>query len=197
MKRRDRSSTSKGRRAARRAAGLRPSALDAVRQSLQPAPFRIGLPDLSSGDAGEGGDGAAPPPAARPDAEQPSTARMLADVATCLWYLRTRHFRKPWGPDDGSEEEPRARRALGRLAKGIDALQAGGVVVEDPTGKRYPSGGEAYLRPIQFQPTAGLTFEQVSETVVPVVYWRDRLIQRGEVFVAVPQDPPPQERTDP
>ena len=46
------------------------------------------------------------------------------------------------------------------------------------------------MRPLQFQPTAGLTFEIVSETIVPIIYLDHCLIQRGEVFVSVPIEEP-------
>lgn len=46
---------------------------------------------------------------------------------------------------------------------------------------------EGMMRPIQLLPMAGITFEIVSETVAPIVYCNDQLIQRSEVFVAVPK----------
>jgi hypothetical protein len=187
-----RRSKARGQAAARSKGGeLRPTWQDAVRQHRHPAAFRAELPAMPA--PGEGaGPGAplppperpAPPPAQHPP--EPRLARALADLATCLWYLQTRYFRRRWGAAEGQEEDPRARRALGRLARGIDALQAAGVVVQDPTDQRYPPGADAYLRPLQFQPTAGVSVEKVTETVTPAVFWGDRLIQRGEVFVAVP-----------
>jgi hypothetical protein len=116
--------------------------------------------------------------------------QMVAEVATSLWYLKTKYFKRDWENQDSSDDDPRTRRALGRLNKGINALKHSGVEIHDPTNKRYPQGGENMMRPIQFQPTVGLTFEKVTETVVPIVYLNERLIQRGEVFVAVPQDIP-------
>jgi len=112
--------------------------------------------------------------------------RMLSEVATSMWYLKTKHFRKAWDDDDPELEDRRERRALGRLAKGIEALKEAGVEVHDPTNERYPSGGEATMKPIQLDPTPGIGFATVTETVRPVVYLRQTRIQRGEVFVAVP-----------
>ncbi len=170
---------------------LRPTWQDAVRQRRHPAAFRAELPAMPA--QGEGAEPGASPPTPERSASSPAQhppeprlARALADLATCLWYLQTRYFKRRWGAADGPEEDPRARRALGRLARGIDALQAAGVVVQDPTDQRYPPGADAYLRPLQFQPTAGLSVEKITETVTPAVFWSDRLIQRGEVFVAVP-----------
>lgn len=110
----------------------------------------------------------------------------LAEVATCLWYIKTKHFKREWANDDPADDDPRVRRALGRLSKGIDALRKIGVEVEDPTGKRYATGSEASMRPLDFTPTEGLTYERVTEAVVPIVLWSGHAIQRAEVFVAVP-----------
>ncbi len=110
----------------------------------------------------------------------------LAEVATCIWYLKTKHFKREWHNEDTSDDDPRIRRTLGRLNKGTDALRKCGLEVADPTGKRYPTGGEAMMRPLDFVPTQGVAHEKVTEAVMPLVYWHGRLIQRAEVFVAVP-----------
>jgi len=115
---------------------------------------------------------------------------MVAEFATCIWYLKTKHFRREWKSDDNADDDPRVRRALGRINRGIDVLAGCGVEVDDPTNRRYPQGGENMMKPIELQPTAGLTFEKVTETVLPMVYRDDKLVQRGEVFVAVPRETP-------
>jgi hypothetical protein len=80
---------------------------------------------------------------------------------------------------------------LGRLNRGLDALKAHDVEIQDPTNKRYQPGSEGTMRPIQFDPTPGLDHQRVAETVVPIIYLKGRIIQRGEVFVAVPVEGPP------
>ena len=182
------------------------SMLDSIRQWFFPAEFRIAPPSASLNIAPPAGDEPASPGV---EAEQQSEAspdsrasnQFVAELATCLWYLKTKHFKRTWdaeGTDDnGSDDGPRVRRAIGRLNRGIDTLKESGIEIEDPTNRRYPQGGEGMMRPLQFQPTAGLTFEKVTETVAPIVYRDGQLIQRGEVFVAVPQEdattgaPPP------
>lgn len=115
---------------------------------------------------------------------------MVAEFATCLWYLKTKHFRREWKGDDNNDDDPRARRALGRITRGVDMLSKYGVEIDDPTNRRYPQGGENMMKPIEFQPTDGITFDRVTETVLPIVYHNDCLVQRGEVFVAVPREAP-------
>ncbi|MEZ4601228.1 MAG: hypothetical protein R2940_15670 [Syntrophotaleaceae bacterium] len=160
-----------------------------LRQALHFSEFRIELPVIIPEQCG---------PVAKTvqDPVSPSSAqgspeilpdRLVAEIGTCLWYLKTRFFKQKWDSDDTSDDDPRVRRALGRLMKGIDALRHGNVEIQDPTGKRYPQGGEHMMKPIQLQPTPGLTFERVSETVLPIIYRDNRLIQRGEVFVSTPE----------
>jgi len=113
--------------------------------------------------------------------------RTVAEMATCLWYLKTKFFKREWNNDDISHDEPSARRALGRINRGIDALKAANIDVQDPVDKRYPPGSESLMKPSDFLPKEGLTYAKVESTVVPIIFFGDQLIQQGEVFVAVPK----------
>lgn len=171
---------------------LLPTLGDSVRQLAYPREWRIEPPTAVSAlvEAGEmvGAEAQAEPSEA--SAKSVMADSMVAELATCLWYLKTKHFKREWKSDDTSDDDPRVRRALGRVNRGIDALAKYGVEIDDPTNRRYPQGGENMMKPIEFQPTDGLTFEKVTETVRPIVYRDDRLLQRGEVFVAVPRQKP-------
>lgn len=171
--------------------GLRPHVFDSLRQLLYPSEIRIALP-RDAQPAAEARVVTAPssagPAAATDPAHDVRIDRMLADVATCLWYLKTKHFKRAWDSEDRDEDDPRARRALGRLNMGLAALAAGGIEIQDPTNRRYPPGSGDLMKPVQLQPTPGLTVEKVVETVKPIVFRQGRLIQQGEVFVAVPED---------
>jgi hypothetical protein len=169
----------------------------AVRQWGTPAEFRIEIPAERFTGGGGGGDdversthdrdGARTEPDEVPLAEsRQAQYRALSDVAVSLWYLKTKHFGQMWSDPDPDVEDPRERRALGRLAKGVAALANLGIEVHDPINSRYPEGGEAMMKPIQLEPTPGISVALVTETVRPIVYIRDRLLQRGEVFVATP-----------
>lgn len=113
-------------------------------------------------------------------------ARMLGEVATLIWHLKTRHFGQEWSDPDPDSDVPKDRRALTRIQRTVDALERSGVTIEDPTGWRYPDGGEGWMKPVQITPTQGVSESVVTNTVKPIVYRDDRLIQRGEVFVASP-----------
>ena len=112
--------------------------------------------------------------------------KTVAELANCVWYLKTKFFKREWESQDIADDDPRVRRALGRLNRGLQALKDGGFDVQDWTNRRYPQGGGDMLKPIQFQPTEGLQQERVSEMVVPLIYRHEYRVQLGEVFVAVP-----------
>lgn len=112
--------------------------------------------------------------------------RMLADVGTTLWYLKTRHFGKAWSDDSLELDDAREQRGLRRLSKGLEALASGGIEIVDPVGRRYPPGAEAMMKPVQLTPRTGISKPRVTETVRPIVYLRGRLLQRAEVFIDVP-----------
>jgi hypothetical protein len=124
--------------------------------------------------------------------EATTTNQVLIELATCLWYLKTKYFKRPWPETDISDDDPRIRRALTRLNKSILVLAESGVEVHDPIKERYPYGGTSTMRLIEHLPTAGVTVEQVSETIAPMIHRNSRLIQRAEVFVSIPKDGPTQ-----
>jgi len=167
--------------------------LDDLRQSGYPPAWRISLqPErVSSGAPMAPTDSLRQPAGLDPAAPRSEVSPVaLAEVASCLWYLKTRHFRREWQNADTADDDPRTRRTLGRLNKGVDALRKCGVEVEDPVGKRYAAGSEAMMKPLDFSQVEGLTYEKVVETVAPLVYWNGRIVQRAEVFVAVPPAAP-------
>lgn len=118
-----------------------------------------------------------------PESSTESSARLdraIAKVAVCIWDIR----RKLEG--NQAVQQDRKLRLLNRRAESaVMAFQEMGVVIDDPIGRRYTLGSEGSMKP-NLLPTEGATTEQIVETVAPIVYRDDRLIGRGEVFVAVP-----------
>jgi hypothetical protein len=158
--------------------------MESLRQRTYPSEWRIDPPSTSAVmDASH-----APDQKMQQEKEHSPDRlpRVFAEIASCFWYLKTKHFKRDWKNDDTMDEDPRVRRTLGRLNKGVDALKKCGVEVEDPTSFRYVSGSEAMMKPLDFVKTEGLTYDKVVETVTPLVYWDGRIVQRAEVFVAVP-----------
>jgi hypothetical protein len=130
-------------------------------------------------------------PASAGDGREPAREHALpeevvSELANCLWYLKTKYFRRQWRDEETADPDARTRHALSRLDRAIRALDKAGIRLVDPTGTRYPAGGEAMMTPLQFEPTAGVSTDTVSETARPMVFRGNSLIQRGEVFVSVP-----------
>lgn len=171
------------------------------RQHRFPAEFRIPPPAVPSGLASDLASGAAsgavpdpavpdpaveqapdalpdPQPAALPD-DLPDD--VVAGLVTELWRARN----KVDGP--GAEQDPpRAVRWANRyLAAADDRLVRAGIEVEGHDGLRFDVGMD--LRVLAYQDDPDVTEETVVETVRPSVRRAGRLIQEGEVIVAVPE----------
>jgi hypothetical protein len=65
------------------------------------------------------------------------------------------------------------------------SLEDLGVEIVDSLGSAYHSG--MALKVISFEPTPGLSREEIKETIKPTVLWRGNLLQLGEVIVGTPQ----------
>ncbi len=140
---------------------------DNLRQLRYPAEFRIRVPQFTRSKS---------PPT------DLTAARRLANVATCLWDIE-----RKLKPTDNEEQNKKHRLAYRRANNAIETLTTVGIVIDDPIGRRYHPGSEGMMKP-HLQPTQGVTIEKITETVTPIIYYKDKLIQRGEVFVAVPQE---------
>lgn len=104
---------------------------------------------------------------------------MAADVGTLVWRIQQRLA--------ATGELPKPLQRLSRdVERTWDALTQGGIEIKDYTGGDY-EGGMA-LRVITSQPVTGLARRQIIETLKPTIYYRDRIIQMGEVIVGVPEE---------
>ena len=108
---------------------------------------------------------------------------MLADVGTGLWRLRQKMLQP--GSEQPLEE---MRRAYRHLESTLDALGRANIRIQDHTGDLIPEGGIPNLKVLAYQPMPGVTHNQVQETIKPTIYYKDRMIQMGEVIVSVPED---------
>jgi hypothetical protein len=106
----------------------------------------------------------------------------LADVATGLWRLRGKMLEP--GTDRPRDEMRRAYRFLDSV---WDTLTQAGVEIRDHTDEMVPEGGIYALKAIAYQPTPGIIREKVIETIKPSVYFKNQLIQMGEVIIGTPE----------
>lgn len=147
-----------------------------------PKEYRIAAPDWP--DLAEAMDDLAgllesAPSGAKAGSEKEAGLLNLAvEMGTAVWRLQRRLT--------AEGELPEELRRLSRdLKSAWDALRQEGIEVKDHTGEKFDS--HMALRVIQFQPTPGLTCEQVIETIKPTIYRKDRMVQIGEVIVGVPE----------
>lgn len=166
------------------------------RQHRFPAEFRIPPPVVPSGPASDLAPGLASGPASDPAADpapdalpdpQPGALPddlpddVVAGLVTELWRARN----KVDGPA-AEQDPPRAVRWANRyLAAADDRLVRAGIEVEGHDGLRFDVGMD--LRVLAYQDDPDVTEETVVETVRPSVRRAGRLIQEGEVIVAVPE----------
>jgi hypothetical protein len=109
--------------------------------------------------------------------------RLFADVGTGLWRLRNKMLQP--GTTRPIEE---MRRAFTHLQSVWDALDGQGITISDHTGQAFEPGRS--LQVLAFQPTPGLTRDIIVETIKPTIYFKDDLVQTGEVIVGTPEATP-------
>lgn len=108
--------------------------------------------------------------------------KTAANIATNAWRAKV----KMVDPDTSEPTEP-MKRVYRHVEAIFDALKQMGVDYNDPVGRTYDSG--MALKVVTFEPTPGLSKEEIKETIKPSVTWQGRLIQMGEVIVGTPQKP--------
>lgn len=107
-----------------------------------------------------------------------SLLKLASEIGTTVWRLQQRLATKV----DASDTMKRITRDLESVR---DTLSQGDIEIKDHTGEKY-DGGMA-LNVIAFQPTPGITREQIIETIKPTIYHKNKLIQMGQVIVGVPE----------
>ena len=165
------------------------------RQRRFPAEFRIVapvvVPDIPAGPVGGAPLPAAEPvptksvpPAHLPPAPLPADDLpddVMAGLVTEIWRARNRVD----GP--GAEEDPpRAVRWANRyLGAAADRLADAGIEVKSHDGLRFDVGMDLHV--LAYQDDPDVVEETVVETIRPSVRRAGRVIQMGEVIVAVPE----------
>jgi hypothetical protein len=103
----------------------------------------------------------------------------VAAAASAVWKLQARMER------ERREQAFDPPKWLLRQMEGAqDALHAAGIEAKGHTGDKYVPG--LAVNVIAFQPQVGITIDVIAETLKPSVFFRDGLIQPGEVIVSTP-----------
>jgi hypothetical protein len=105
--------------------------------------------------------------------------RFVAEVGTGIW--RARKKLAELGMKETSKE---LRFAVYAVESTWDVLKEDGVEIQDHTGE-FITGGEA-LKILSFETSAEVLREQVTETIKPTIYYKNRMVQPGEVVVGKP-----------
>jgi hypothetical protein len=105
--------------------------------------------------------------------------KVLVSVATHAWRVRKEMRDAQTG--EFNEEVKQLERHIDAI---YQSLAEFGVIVHDHTGDEYDESQPMIV--IATRPTPGLDKKRVCETLLPSVFWNNRLIQNGEVKVATP-----------
>lgn len=106
--------------------------------------------------------------------------KALAAIATNAWKAKSR-LKDAASVEDGGI----LKRVNGDLERIWSVLiEDLGLEIKDHTGKDFDYG--MALKVVTTQPTADIKKERVVETIKPTIYWKNKIIQIGEVVVATP-----------
>jgi hypothetical protein len=105
---------------------------------------------------------------------------LVAELATGLWRID-----KKTVYDDTDVTQDSMRSVRRHVESTLDVLASGKVEIRDHTGEKYVTG--MALKVIAFQPTVSIRVERIAETIKPSVFYKNQLIQRGEVIVEKPE----------
>jgi len=108
-----------------------------------------------------------------------SFVKGVAEAATNTWRAKIRML----DPVSGEVREE-MRRVYRHVEAALEALTDLGIQLKDHTGEPFDYGSA--LKVITTQPTPGIERESVIETIRPTIYWKQQMIQIGEVVIATP-----------
>lgn len=161
--------------------------IESVRQLMQPAAFRITAPEESERNAETHRTEIPESPSAND--QLTAALKTIAAVATAVWRAKSKL------DAEADAVLPDELRNLPRhIQSAWDALEAGNIQIDDPTGRRYSSGLAVNI--LTFQPMDGIACEVIHETIKPSVYFNDVLIQRADVIIARPSGETSQDAVD-
>ena len=103
---------------------------------------------------------------------------MAIDVGTLVWRVQKR-LSMMGSP---SKEFNRISRDI---ASTYDALSNKGIEIKDHNGQDYVHG--MILRVVTSEPVKNLTQTQIIETLKPTIFYREKIVQMGEVIIGVPE----------
>lgn len=105
--------------------------------------------------------------------------KTLVSIATNAWRAKTKMIDSSTG---------QVREELRRIDRHVEAIYRAlggvGISIRDHTGDPYDEGQP--MKVVASKPVPGLARKQVSETLLPSIFWNNRLVQNGEIEIAIP-----------
>jgi len=108
--------------------------------------------------------------------------KILVSIATNAWRAKAKMVDATTG--EVREEMKRVDRHIEAIYR---SLAEAGILIRDHTGEAYDEGQP--MKVVASKPTPGLEKKRVSETLLPSIFWNNRLIQNGEIEIATPAAP--------
>ena len=108
--------------------------------------------------------------------------KALVSIATNVWRAKIKMVDATTG--EVREEMKRVDRHIEAIYRNLAEV---GIVIRDHTGDAYDEGQP--MKVVASKPTPGLDKKRVSETLLPSIFWDNRLIQNGEIEIATPRSP--------
>jgi len=123
------------------------------------------------------------------EARTKDLVKAVAGLVSGLWRVRKNIL------SGGQMETPQQKRRVVRAVESAwDAMASHGIEAKDYSGEKYAAG--AALKVIVFQQAQDVTVDTIAETVKPTIFFKDALIQRGEVVVSTPAQGAPEASRD-
>ena len=105
--------------------------------------------------------------------------KTLVSIATNTW--RAKNKMKDSATGEVREDMKRVDRHIEAIHRSLAEV---GIVIRDHTGDVYDEGQP--MKVVASKPTPGLDRKRVSETLLPSVFWNNRLVQNGEIEISTP-----------
>ena len=169
-----------------------------AKQFAIPAP-QATAPDLATIDAvltniavlARAQTGLAPAPSPPPvEVVPPTFVKGVLAIATSAWRAKTKMVDSTTG--EVRPEMARVHKDIERIYRHLEEI---GFTIKSHTGEPYDDGQP--MKVVTSQPRQDVTRKYVLETLLPTIYWNDRIFQHGEIEIAVPAAPSQPQQQNP
>jgi len=108
--------------------------------------------------------------------------KALVSIATNAWRAKIKMVDATTG--EVREDMKRVDRHIQAICRSLAEV---GIVIRDHTGEAYDEGQP--MKVVASKPKPGLDKERVCETLLPSIFWNNRLVQNGEIVTETPSTP--------